>query len=269
MKNKSIVLGCVVVLSVLGMQVWGVCPSMDITGDCYVDLADFAVFAGQWMTGDRVPGGLIAHWLMDDNAASKTVLDAGDNHLNGTAQQNTEALTRAGKIGTALLFNGTTDWIDCGTNATLLPDAWTVCAWVKCTDAATPLVISFGGSYPAIKLQNNSKGKPLIHLGQYNYRYFAASAWTTLKDGQWHHVAFSVPGKAQADVNQAMMYLDGAPVAGDAPYVTGPQAAKTHVYVGANPPVTTHRFGGTMDDLMLFDRVLTENEIRRMMNRTP
>ncbi len=25
------------------------CPSMDMTGDCYVDLEDFAVFAGQWL----------------------------------------------------------------------------------------------------------------------------------------------------------------------------------------------------------------------------
>ena len=92
MKNKSIVLGCAAVLSLLGMQVWGVCPSMDITGDCYVDLADFAVFAGQWMTGDR---GLIACWTMNDNTANKTVVDTSDHHLNGTAQQNTAALTQA------------------------------------------------------------------------------------------------------------------------------------------------------------------------------
>jgi sulfatase modifying factor 1 len=59
MKNKSIILGCAAVLSLLGMQVWGECPSMDFTGDCYVDLADFAVFAEQWMTGDRLPENLV------------------------------------------------------------------------------------------------------------------------------------------------------------------------------------------------------------------
>jgi sulfatase modifying factor 1 len=59
MRNKSIVFGCAVVLSVLGVQVWGVCPSMDATGDCFVDLADFAVFAGQWLTGDRIPGDMV------------------------------------------------------------------------------------------------------------------------------------------------------------------------------------------------------------------
>ena len=28
------------------------CPSADLTGDCFVDLEDFAVFANQWLTGD-------------------------------------------------------------------------------------------------------------------------------------------------------------------------------------------------------------------------
>lgn len=243
----------------------------DITGDGIVDLSDFSVLAESWLLKTELPppDDYIAHWSMDDYAVDKTVLDAGDNHLDGAAQQKTAALTTAGKIGKALSFNGTTDWIDCGTNAALVPDAWTVCAWVKCTDTATPILFSFGGNYPSIKLQNNSKGKPLIHLGQNSYRYFAASAWTTLKDGQWHHVAFSVPGKGQADVNQALMYLDGVAVAGDTPFVNGSQASKRHVYLVANPTVLTQRFGGTMDDVMLFNRVLSATEINRIKNRIP
>jgi len=46
---KSILVGCVAVLSFLGMSVQAQCPSMDVTGDCYVDLADFAVVAGWWL----------------------------------------------------------------------------------------------------------------------------------------------------------------------------------------------------------------------------
>jgi hypothetical protein len=234
-----------------------------------VDFLDLAILSREWMVGvAAIPSGLIAHWLMDDNAASKTVADSGGTYA-GTAQQNTAALTTAGKLDSALAFNGASDWIDLGTAAALLPDAWTLCAWVKCTDTATPILISFGGNYPSVKLQNNAKGKPLIHLGTNNYRYFAASAWTTLKDGQWHHVAFTVPGKGQADIEQATMYLDGAAVAGEAAMATGPQANKSHAYLGANPSITAQRFGGTMDDTMLFNRVLTENEIRRVMNRTP
>jgi hypothetical protein len=248
-----------------------VLPKGDINSDGIVDLSDFSLLAESWLMKTELPppDDYIAHWLMDDNAVNKTVADAGDNHLNGTTQQNTAVLSTVGKIGTALSFNGTTDWVDFGTNAALLPNAWTVCAWIKCTDTATPLLFSFGGNYPSIKLQNNSKAKSLIHLGQNNYRYFSASAWTSLKDGQWHHVAFSVPGKEQADVNQAIMYLDGVAVAVDATLATGSQTSKSHVYLGANPSVAGQRFGGAMDDVMLFNRVLSAMEINRIINRIP
>jgi formylglycine-generating enzyme len=35
------------------------CPSMDFNGDCFVDLADFAVFISQWLTGDGIPAGMV------------------------------------------------------------------------------------------------------------------------------------------------------------------------------------------------------------------
>jgi hypothetical protein len=245
------------------------CGMADLDHNGRVDLGDLAILSREWMAGvAAIPAGLIAHWMMDDTAASKTVVDSGGGNHNGVAQQNTAALTTAGKLNGALAFNGTSDWIDCGTNAALLPDAWTVCAWVKCAETATPMLISFGGNYPSVKLQNNAKGKPLIHLGASNYRYFAAAAWTTLMDGQWHHVAVSVPGKGQADIEQAKLYLDGASVDGEAAMATGPQTSKSHVYLGANPS-GTQRFGGAMDDVTLFGRALTENEIRRVMNRQP
>jgi sulfatase modifying factor 1 len=60
MKNKSIVLGCAVLLSVLGMQVCAECPSGDVTGDCLVNLKDFAVIARQWLTGNGIPNDMVA-----------------------------------------------------------------------------------------------------------------------------------------------------------------------------------------------------------------
>ncbi|MCK5591091.1 MAG: hypothetical protein KAI72_03970, partial [Candidatus Pacebacteria bacterium] len=53
----------------------------------------------------------IAHWKMNDNAASTTVADAMGNHDAG-AQQNTSVLTATGKVESALTFNGTTDYIE-------------------------------------------------------------------------------------------------------------------------------------------------------------
>jgi hypothetical protein len=50
-------LGCLVLSA---LPVLGECPSADLTGDCYVDLADIAVVAEQWLRGDRLPSNMLA-----------------------------------------------------------------------------------------------------------------------------------------------------------------------------------------------------------------
>jgi formylglycine-generating enzyme len=48
--KKALGFGVVILLSAL--PALGQCPSADTTRDCFVDLADFAVLAGQWLTED-------------------------------------------------------------------------------------------------------------------------------------------------------------------------------------------------------------------------
>lgn len=210
-----------------------------------------------------VPG-TVAYWPMDDNVATKVVLDSSPNLLKGTSVRNTSAMSIEGRVGRAFRFDGTGDFIDFGTNAKLLPDAWTFCAWVKAEDMIKPQLISFGGSYPGVKLQQDSGGKPLIFMGASNYRYFDASAWTTLKDGQWHFVVFSIPGKAQTDIQNSKMYLDGAAVAVSSTVATGPQQAKTRCVIGNNTITGLHRFKGAMDNARLYNRALTDAEVQQI-----
>jgi hypothetical protein len=55
------------------------------------------------------PAWLIGHWKMNDDAATKVVVDSSANGNDGTAQQNTEDINVTGKINGALSFNGTSD----------------------------------------------------------------------------------------------------------------------------------------------------------------
>ena len=153
--------------------------------------------------------GLMGFWEMNDNAATKNIIDSSPNALNGTAVRNTADMHVASDKGGALYFNGTSDQIDCGTNAKLLPNAWTAVAWVKCANTASPTLLSFGNYRVVVKLQNNGTGKPAIIMAGNNYRTFDASAWTKLKDANWHHVVFTMPGNAQNSIQSAQMYLDG------------------------------------------------------------
>jgi len=54
---------------------------------------------------------LLGHWTMDDNASNPSVQDSSGIGNHGTARRNTSNLTTAGVTGTALNFNGTTDYV--------------------------------------------------------------------------------------------------------------------------------------------------------------
>jgi formylglycine-generating enzyme required for sulfatase activity len=54
---RQVLLASLCVCFITSGLAFAACPSMDATGDCFVDIEDFAVFAGQWLTGDPcVPG---------------------------------------------------------------------------------------------------------------------------------------------------------------------------------------------------------------------
>ena len=64
-RKTSSILIFSIVIAISGNFALGVCPSADLTGDCFVDYEDFALMAAQWLTGDpcipedmvRIPGG--------------------------------------------------------------------------------------------------------------------------------------------------------------------------------------------------------------------
>jgi hypothetical protein len=82
--------------------------------------------------------------------------------------------------------------------------------------------------------------------------------------GQWHHVAFVVPGAGQGDIAGAAMYLDGRAVAAGVTTASGPQAGKTRLLIGINATAGQQRFSGAIDEVMLFNRALTAGEIGRI-----
>jgi formylglycine-generating enzyme required for sulfatase activity len=108
MKNKSIVLGCVAVLSLLGMQAFALCPSGDVTGECIVNLEDFAVLAGQWLTED--PGKEIqdfalfaSQWLTGDRLPEDMVHVPAGTFQMGNSKDATEGWSNELPVHTVTL----------------------------------------------------------------------------------------------------------------------------------------------------------------------
>jgi autotransporter-associated beta strand protein len=106
---------------------------------------------------------------------------------------------------------------------------------------------SYGQSYGVFvdPLRNNA-----IAFSQWGSAVFGPE----LTLGEWHHVAVTNVG------NSVKLYLDGEQVA------SGPlsinTAAGSEFYVGGNPYQSTSQLDGDVDEISVYSRALTEEEIR-------
>ena len=206
---------------------------------------------------------LVAHWTFDETGGP--ALDSSGSGFHGTI---IGAVTRGqvGKIGGAYSFAGA-GWVDFGvdtvtTRITNFPIS--ISYWIQSTSkTATECAVWMGkrGStqqYLQTGLKNGN-----ANAAYRNTDFDNAVAWkdngTTAAegDGAWHHIAAVYPDAAVRHV-----YVDGV-LAGSTtftqPYFTGTNQAA----VGNNNrnTTTTDAFDGLIDDVRVYDHVLSVAEI--------
>jgi prepilin-type N-terminal cleavage/methylation domain-containing protein len=204
---------------------------------------------------------IVGEWKFDEltTAINGTAIqDSWSTNEGALVTDNTtvEKLSSDCVSGKCLDFDGTNDYISCGTDASVTTNlnAWTISAWVKPNNITTNVLIAFSSANnPGIRIMNTTG--PLIYMGASNFRYFAASAWTTLIDGNWHHVAFSIPGSGQNDINNSKMYIDGLKIGNGTTTAAGVQAAKTLLRI-SDP------YSGLIDDVRIYNAEIPMSQIK-------
>jgi hypothetical protein len=211
--------------------------------------------ADRTVTLDTDPN-LVGWWKFDETAGNSAA-DSSGHKYNGTLKGNLsfEKNSAAGKVGKAIRFDAKDTVIEvkdyqgiAGTRTR------TVAAWIKTTSAKGEIVSwgkeDFGQMFTFGYIRGRVGVTP-------NGGYLYMKAETT--DDKWHHVAIVV---RKADLpnlyNDVKLYLDGAP-------------AEIHdiglldlwpIQTGQELPVRIGRgFTGLMDDLRLYNRALSDEEI--------
>lgn len=129
-------------------------------------------------------------------------------------------------------FDGTDDYINCGTNSSLFPDICTIKAWYR-YDAGNDFILTnwhAAAHYPSVAIMFNG-GNPILYLSPANLVYFVASA--NMFDGEWHHFVVNLTGWGQNDIDDATMYVDTVALSMlGSPTKTGSPATKDQCYIG-------------------------------------
>jgi hypothetical protein len=199
----------------------------------------------------------IGHWRMNDADSNTTVIDSSGNGNNGTAGRNTIALHTTGKIDGALTFNGTSsDYVNLGFTIT---GAYTKVAWVK-------RAIDSNSYYDNIVTSDTTSNifwapyhqQYKLSAGNNGVYYQVQDSVPLPADGNYHFVAVTYNNTSGAMV----LYRDGNTVA--TATASAPSASAT-TYIGRYS--TGYNFGGAIDNVMIFDRALTGDEIAMLYNQ--
>lgn len=205
----------------------------------------------------EVEVGPIVHLLMEDNAASTAVVNKANVAINGTASANTNTFTTAtGKILRGLAFVvATSHLIDMGSDV-IGTGADSACMWVN------PASVAVGVDQYLI-----SNGKFILYINDpgANALGFTSDGATVITGGTGISAgAFSHVCVVRDAAGAATIYLNGT--ADNATAASGsPTGGTGNVFIG-NRADGAKDFGGTLDDVRIYNYALSPAQISAIYN---
>jgi len=213
---------------------------------------------------------LILHWPFNDGAGT-TAGDASGNGHNGTIEGDPKWV--AGKIGGALDFGGDGDRVVDENGASYLNDleAMTITVWIKsrvigtdagfiegedpdtndnvCTIRYDAAGATYGGSN-VLKMAVTSSGEQQLESSG------------NLQTTEWQHVAMTW---SSGDIIR--LYINGVEdtPSGNASAASGPQSGVVKFIVGQGGKDTGGGWNGLIDDVRIYDEVLSVERIQGVM----
>ena len=226
-----------------------------------------------------LPPGCVLYMSMD---ASTMVVQDGQRYIRGLSERQQQARIHGatlveGKRGQALAFDGVDDYGVVEGKGLL--GQYTIAMWVKVSETPTTVDPMIGGQTPSpiiadgLASKLNIYGRPSLHIrhagefmvtGGYDRRtYKEINSAPGHVDGQWHFVAMT--GDSQA--RRLALYVDGALVGDESQFAAplGLQETdqRNRLEIGARV-LKNQYFRGAIDELMIFERVLSSHEIQSL-----
>ncbi|MHC4727086.1 MAG: LamG domain-containing protein [Planctomycetota bacterium] len=195
--------------------------------------------------------GLVAWYRFDGNAD-----DSSGNEIHGTEMG--DPTYEAGVFGQAISLDGDGDYVDCGLDPKLdITEFLTFTYWIK--------VVEFDKEWNTVLARGDDSWRS-SRAGTNNFMEAAvggtAGNWTygvtDVDDGEWHHIGWVYDGTMN------YLYLDGEIDATEEN--SGEITVSSYpLWIGDNSQATGRFWTGLIDDVLIFNRALTQEEIQIVM----
>lgn len=196
---------------------------------------------------DAVPTkGLVAYYPFDGDAT-----DASGNGNHGTMHGTRPTADRKGRLGSAILF-GSGNYISVPSSPTLNSptNEITIAAWVR-------VGYWYGSSLAPLLCKGNVQYRFQLSRSTERCFLFDGSSYAdcpcTPIRGEWHHIGASYDGAT------FRTYVDGV-LTGERSILKSITASNFELFIGWDPPQNKW-FLGAMDELRIYDRALSDEEM--------
>ena len=215
--------------------------------------------------------GLVLHYKFDETSGT-TATDSSGSGNTGTLTNMAGSEWTTGKVGGALDFDGTNDYVNLGSVASADPlalasSAFTMAAWIN-----TPLtgdifqrIVSKATDFYGVdgyEFAIGNAGRLRLYV---NGNDFRSANENIVGANTWTHVAVT------ADGSNYQFYVNG--VAHDGEFSTGsynaPPSVTANANVGRQSAAGVRRFNGSMDELRIYNSALSASEIGALAGAAP
>jgi hypothetical protein len=233
------------------------CEGADRTGDGFVGVQDFAVFA----TANWLEFGLKGYWRFNDSPFDGEAFDSSGYIRQGSLTDDANFVSDPER-GRVLSLDGDGDYVQItGYKGVTGLTTRTVSAWIKTGMAHDGDIISWGQETEGNRWLLYINGLGGLRLSVYaGYKHTTS---TDLRDGTWHHVAAVLP-MGYINVTDVELYVDGVLIG---PSDTASSQCQINtvsfndVKIGILDDGQNRYFDGLIDDVRIYNRALNEDEI--------
>jgi hypothetical protein len=211
---------------------------------------------------DPGTNGLQAHYDFEG-----TFNDSSGNTHHSTAVGNPTFV--AGKIGQGINLRGLNDYVEItGYKGILGANAFSVTTWIKTTYMGDDPqeIVHYGTHDSGQRCEFRVHTDGHIRMGNGAGQ---VESLTAVTDGGWHHVAATIKENATNSSSDVRIYVDGQDNTMES---TDPDVfnlvADWDVTIGYRPSQSDRFFMGQIDDVRIYDRALSEEEIAWLAGRT-
>jgi autotransporter-associated beta strand protein len=218
-------------------------------------------------------------WMSFDQAGNGVVTNQGKGGwlMNGTLVGSGAYITNSGRFGNALYIDGNggtaaTNIVQINSKVadTSASSSWTMGYWIKTTTAGAVIMYQGDGGWSSsgqttYLLNANSGGTAGTTAGAVRWAGGFLTGSTALNDGNWHFIALVDSAGTES------IYVDGALDSVSSTMSLALASDANQMWIGGAPDTDTGavKISGLIDEVCVFDRALTQAQIRGIVTNAP